>query len=238
MPIGVILNALAVLLGGLLGALLGNKIPERLRTTFPLIAGLSSMSMGVVYILDMNKLPVVILSIVLGSTIGELIKLEQGIKWCVNGIHEPIDRFFPNKKKIDENEFMEKFIAIMIIFTASGTGIFGALNEGLTGDYSVLFAKSILDFFTAGIFAVVLGCIVMTLAIPQFIVLFSLFLTASVILPLLTPAMIADFTAVGGMVMLATGFNIAGIKTFPIGNMLPAMFLVIPISHIWTTFLN
>ena len=78
----------------------------------------------------------------------------------------------------------------------------------------------------------------MTLAIPQFIVLFSLFLTASLILPMLTPSMIADFTAVGGMIMLATGFNIAGVKTFPLGNMLPAIILVIPISHLWTTFLN
>ena len=146
MPIGVIVNALAVFIGGLLGALLGNRIPERLRKTFPLIAGLSSMSMGVVYIVDMYKLPVVILSIVIGSTLGELIKLEQGIKWCVHRIHKLIDRLVPSNKNIDENEFMEKFIAIMIIFTASGTGIFGALNEGMTGDYSILFAKSQLGF--------------------------------------------------------------------------------------------
>lgn len=238
MPIGVIVNALAVLIGGLLGALFGNRIPERLRNTFPLISGLSSMSMGIVYIVDMNMLPVVILSIVIGSTIGELARLEQGIKRCVTRIHKVISRLVPSNKSIAENEFMEKFIAIMIIFTASGTGIFGALNEGMTGDYSILFAKSILDFFTAGIFAVILGFIVMTLAIPQFLILLSLFLTASLILPLLTPAMIGDFTAVGGMIMLATGFNIAGLKTFPLGNMLPAMIIVIPISHLWTIFLN
>lgn len=238
MPIGVIVNALAVLFGGLLGALLGNRIPERLRNSFPLIAGLSSMSMGIANIVEMNKLPVVILSIVLGSIVGELIKLEQGIKFCVHRIHKLLNRYIPSKQYVDQKEFMDKFIAIMIIFTVSGTGIFGALNEGMTGDYSILFAKSILDFFTAAIFAVVLGFIVMILAIPQFIVLFSLFLTASIILPLLTPSIIADFTAVGGMIMLATGFNIAGIKIFPLGNMLPAMIFVIPISHFWSIFIN
>ena len=236
MPVGVIVNALAVLFGGLLGALLGNRIPERLRNSFPLIAGLSSMSMGIANIVEMNKLPVVILSIVLGSIVGELIKLEHGIKYCVQRIHQLFDRYIPSKTYIDQKEFMDKFIAIMIIFTVSGTGIFGALNEGMTGDYSILFAKSILDFFTAAIFAVVLGFIVMILAIPQFVVLFSLFLTASLILPLLTPSVIADFSAVGGMIMLATGFNIAGIKIFPLGNMLPALIIVIPISHLWAIF--
>lgn len=238
MPIGVTINALAVLIGGLLGALLGKRIPERLRNSFPLIAGLSSMSMGIANIVDMNKLPVVILSIVLGSTIGELIKLEQGIKFCVHRVHKVMNRFIPSRQSIDQKEFMDKFIAIMIIFTASGTGIFGALNEGMTGDHSILFAKSILDFFTAAIFAVVLGFIVMILAIPQFVILFSLYVTASFILPLLSPSVIADFTAVGGMIMLATGFNVAGIKIFPLGNMLPAMIFVIPISHYWSIFLN
>lgn len=238
MPIGVIVNALAVLFGGLLGALLGNRIPERLRNSFPLIAGLSSMSMGITNIVEMNKLPVVILSIVLGSVVGELIKLEQGIRFSVQRIHQLFERYIPSKSNVNQKEFIDKFIAIMIIFTVSGTGIFGALNEGMTGDYTILLAKSILDFFTAAIFAVMLGFIVMILAIPQFIVLFSLFLAASLILPFLIPSMIADFTAVGGMIMLATGFNIAGIKIFPLGNMLPALIFVFPISHFWTIFLN
>lgn len=53
-----------------------------------------------------------------------------------------------------------------------------------------------------------------------------------------TPAMIADFTACGGMIMLATGFRISGIKSFPIGNMLPALVLVMPISYLWSTFIH
>ncbi|MEB9897981.1 DUF554 family protein, partial [Bacillus cereus] len=52
---------------------------------------------------------------------------------------------------------MEKFVGIVVLFCASGTGIFGAFNEGMTGDPSVLFTKSFLDFFTAGIFATALG---------------------------------------------------------------------------------
>lgn len=261
MPIGVIVNSLAVLLGGLIGAFLGDKIPERVRTSLPLTFGVASMAMGVSLILKMNTMPAVVLSLILGSAIGELIKFEQGIEWCVGRIRGPIERLFSGNKNtqkesaekfiaatvvetkatslaVNQNEFMEKFVGIVILFCASGTGIFGALKEGMTGDHSILIAKSFLDFFTAGIFATALGYIVLTICIPQFIILICLFFSASLILPMTTPAMVADFTACGGMIMLATGFRISGIKAFPIANMLPALVIVMPISHIWTTLIK
>lgn len=75
-----------------------------------------------------------------------------------------------------------------------------------------------------------------TLAIPQFIIQGSLFLLATKILPMTTPFMIADFSACGGLIMVATGFRIAGIKPFAVANMLPALFLAMPISAMWVRF--
>ncbi len=239
MPIGVIVNSLAVFLGSLIGAFLGDKIPEQSRTALSLTSGVASMAMGVSLILKMNTMPAVVLSLILGSAIGELIKFEKGIEWCVGRIRGPIERIFSNKGTIDnQKEFMEKFVGIVILFSASGTGIFGALKEGMTGDCSVLITKAFLDFFTAGIFAAALGYIVLTICVPQFVILIGLFFSASIILPMTTPAMIADFTACGGMIMLATGFRISGIKAFPIANMLPALILVMPISYLWTAFIK
>lgn len=239
MPIGVIINSLSVLLGGLIGAFLSNKIPERIRKALPLTFGAASMAMGINYIIKVNTLPAVILALILGSTAGELIKLEQGIEWCAARLRGPVERIFSNKGNIDNhNEFMEKFVGIVILFCASGTGIFGELKEGMSADHSVLITKSILDFFTAGIFAAALGYIVMTICIPQFIILICLFFSATLILPMTTPAMIADFTACGGIIMLATGFRISGIKAFPIANMLPALIIVMPISQLWTMFIK
>lgn len=239
MPIGVIVNSLSVLFGGLIGAFLEDKIPERVRTALPLTFGVASMAMGINLIVKMDTMPAVILSLILGSAIGELIKLEKGIEWCANRIRGPIDKLFSSKENSDnQQEFMEKFVGIVILFCASGTGIFGALKEGMTGDHSVLIAKSFLDFFTAGIFATALGYIVLTICVPQFIILICLFLSASLILPMTTPAMVADFTACGGIIMLATGFRISGIKAFPIANMLPALVLVMPISHLWTALVK
>jgi uncharacterized protein len=254
MPIGVIINALSVLFGGIIGATLGNKIPERLRTALPLTFGAASMSMGVTSIIKIKTLPAVVLALIIGAAIGELIQLEKRIAWCAERSRGPVERLFLRSKKetaesevaaatteelkgLTPEEFMQQFVAIVILFSASGTGIFGALTEGMTNDHSILITKSILDFFTAVIFATSLGFLVAAICIPQIIVLILLFLSASFILPMATSSMIADFTACGGMIMLAAGFRISGIKAFPIANMLPALVLVMPISYLWTTFI-
>ncbi|MDT3425585.1 putative membrane protein YqgA involved in biofilm formation [Paenibacillus forsythiae] len=239
MPVGPIVNALAVFLGGLIGAFLGEKIPERLRIALPLTFGAASMGMGVNLIVKLHMLPPVVLSLIIGSAIGELIKLEKGIEWCAQRVRGPVERLFSGGgSSLDSKSFMEKFVGIVVLFCASGTGIFGALNEGMTGDFTVLISKSFLDFFTAAIFATALGYLVMTVAIPQFVILLALFLSAGFILPVVTPEMIADFTACGGMIMLVTGFRISGIKSFPVANMLPALLLVMPVSQLWTHFVG
>lgn len=237
MPVGVIVNAASVLLGGIVGASLGNAIPERVRTTLPLIFGAASMSMGIVSMVKMNALPAVVLAVILGTAFGELIKFEKGIEWSAVRVRSMIEKTLPGKANMeDQKEFMEKFIGVLVLFCASGTGVFGALQSGMTGDHTILFTKSILDLFTAAIFATSLGYIVSSIFIPQFVVLFTLFIGATAILPMTTPAMLADFTATGGVLMLATGLRISGIKSFPIANMLPAMLIVMPISYLWAMY--
>lgn len=237
-PVGVIVNSLAVLFGGLAGAFLGKKIPERLRTALPLTFGLASMGMGVSMTVKMHTLPPVVLALILGSIIGESVKLEKGIETCAALVQKPISALFKDSGSIQNpKEFMEKFVGILVLFCASGTGIFGAFNEGMTGDPSILITKSFLDFFTAGIFATALGFIVAAIFVPQLVILLALFLSASFIMPMTDANMIADFSAAGGIIMLATGFRICGIKPFPIANMLPALLIVMPLSHFWTVFM-
>ncbi|URZ16577.1 DUF554 domain-containing protein [Clostridium felsineum] len=250
MPIGVIVNSCAVLFGGVIGAALGDKVPERLRISLPLTSGVASMSMGIISMGKIKTMPAVILAIIIGTVIGELIKLESRIAAVAGYSKKYMEKLFlknkteiaatvdKKKKEIKPEDFMQQFVAIVILFCASGTGIFGALNEGMTGDHSILFTKSILDLFTSAIFATSLGFFVSAICIPQIVVLMILFFSASVILPFTTPTMIADFTACGGIIMFATGFRISNIKNFPIANMLPALVLVMPISHLWTTLVH
>ena len=127
----------------------------------------------------------------------------------------------------------DTLLTVIVLFCASGTGIYGSMISSMTGDHSILIAKSILDLFTALIFACSLGLVVSFVAIPQMILFLILFFCAGLIYPLCTPEMINDFKACGGCIMLATGFRMVRLKQFPIADMIPSMILVMPISWLW-----
>ncbi|HEY0207693.1 DUF554 domain-containing protein [Acerihabitans sp.] len=238
MLIGPFVNGCAVLAGGIVGAFFGDKIPERLRIALPLTFGLSSMGLGIALIVKIHSLPVVILSLIVGAAIGELVYLERRIGMMGNVAKGIANRFSADDGKLDPAVFTEKFVAILVLFCASGTGIIGAMTEGMTHDANILFVKSIMDIFTAAIFATVLGYAVALIAVPQLVIQLCIASAAVLIMPHTTPEMMGDFTAAGGFIMLATGFRIAGIKSFPVGNLLPALVLVLPISHFWTLFIH
>lgn len=237
--IGPIVNSVSTSIGGVLGALFGNRLSESLRAELPLVFGIASMAMGVTLIVKMHSLPAVIISLLLGAIIGGGIALEMKINNFAGKTRVVIDKLLPSQKTstVSPEEFIEKFVAVLILFCASGTGIFGSMNEGITGDPSLLLSKSVLDLFTAAIFAAALGLSVAAIAIPQFIIQMSLFFLGQFLLPLTTPEMVSDFSGCGGIIMLATGFRIAGIKSFPIANLLPALFIVMPISNFWAKYI-
>ncbi|MBU9844760.1 DUF554 domain-containing protein [Rahnella ecdela] len=235
MIIGPFINGSAVLIGGGVGAVLGTRLPERLRVSMPLMFGVASMCMGVILVMKVSHMPVMVLSIILGALIGELIYLEKGIA-ILGGKARGIASVFSKSSAGESDEkFLQSYVAIIVLFCASGTGIFGSMHEGMTGDASVLIAKSFLDLFTAGIFATTLGVAVSLICVPQLIIQLVLAYGAIFILPFTSPEMQADFSAVGGVLMVATGFRICGIKVFPVANMLPALVLAMPISHFWSS---
>lgn len=238
MPTGVIISASSVLLGGLLGGFLGNKLSEKFKTEMMLIFGVCSMGMGIASIAPMKYMPAVIFALVIGTAIGLAVHLGEWINKGGALMHRPISKIFPNEKlEISHEEFMNSLVTIIVLFCASGTGIYGSLDAGMTGDSTILISKSILDFFTAAIFACNVGYVVSVIAIPQFILLFLLFLLAKFIFPLTTPEMILDFKACGGFLMLATGFRMIKLKMFPIADMIPAMILVMPLSWAWANWI-
>lgn len=237
MPVGVICNVCSVLLGGIFGSVLSNKIPQKLKTEITLIFGVCSFGMGLSSITLMKNMPAVVFSVILGTILGISVHLGDAINKIAGMMKRPIAKLFHNKTSLSEEEFMNQLVTIIVLFCASGTGIYGALVSGMTGDHSVLISKSILDFFTAAIFACNLGAVVSAVSIPQFCVEILLFLCAGLILPMTTPDMIADFKACGGFLMLATGFRMMKVQNFPIADMLPAMVLVMPVSWLWTNLI-
>lgn len=226
MPIGVFVNSAAVLTGGLLGAFLSNHLPTRLKEALPNVFGLASLTIGISLIIPMSSLSAVILALIIGTILGELFSLNDSL---LKALHKIV----PHGHSKEEAAKLETIISIIVLFCASGTGIFGAINSGLTGDHTILFAKSILDFFTAMIFGASLGMIIGFICIPQCIMGLLLFYGSSIIMPLVNDTMINDFKACGGILTLAVGLNILQIKSTKVLNMLPALFFVMPLSAFW-----
>ncbi|HHS9707192.1 TPA: DUF554 domain-containing protein [Raoultella planticola] len=233
MLIGPYVNGGAVIVGGLLGALASSAISERVKTSLPLIFGLCSVGIGVNLVIKVTFMPAVVLAMIIGTAIGEILYVERGIGKVAGSTRSVINAFLPPVKGLTQEAFTEKFVAILVLFCASGTGIFGAMHEGMTGDPSILYIKTVLDLFTAGIFATMLGFAVMTIGLPLIVIQVALAMLATMILPLLSADMMADFSCAGGLLMVATGLRICNIKMFPVANMLPALVLVMPFSWLW-----
>ncbi|WP_102342219.1 DUF554 domain-containing protein [Galactobacillus timonensis] len=229
MNIGIVIDCCSVLLGGLIGSVIKDHLSDSFKTQLTKVLGLSSMGMGVAAIVLMEHMPAVIFALIIGTSIGLIIHLGKLINSGAVMINNLVSK---SETDTDRSEMM---VTAVVLFCASGTGIYGALTAGMSGDSSILIAKSMLDLFTAMIFACTLGRSVSLIAIPQFIILEALYLLAGVIVPLTTPSMINDFKACGGFIMLATGFRMVKLLDFPIADMLPAMILVMPFSALWTS---
>ena len=172
--------------------------------------GVCSMGMGISTLGLMENMPAVIFSIVIGTGIGLAVHLGEKINASAGVMQRVISKFLKNSSsELSEDEFMNTLVTIIVLFCASGTGIYGSIVSGMSGDHSVLISKSILDLFTAAIFACSLGMVV---------------------------CMINDFKACGGFLMLATGFRMVKLKNFPTADMIPAMVLIMPMSWFWVTY--
>lgn len=198
------------------------------------------MTMGVSSIALMENMPAVILSVIVGTCLGFAIHLGDRITAGAMYMQRGISRVFGEKMMsgsgLGKEEYEMTLVTVIVLFCASGTGIYGCIVSGMTGDHSILLAKSILDLPTALIFACALGGVVSFIAIPQLLIFLVMFLLAGVIYPFCTPSMINDFKACGGVLLLATGFRMIKVKEFPIADMIPAMLIVMPVSYLWVAY--
>ncbi|WP_119308270.1 DUF554 domain-containing protein [Cohaesibacter haloalkalitolerans] len=232
--IGPLINGAAIVVGSVAGAFVGSKISDNVKQNMPMVFGIASMGLGVAMASKVVALAPVVLALIVGSLFGEIVELENAIHKMSSKTKTMLSRLTPSDGAMAPDEFIGRFVALLVLFSMSATGIYGAMVEGMTGDTTLLIVKAILDLFTAMIFAATMGYIIAVLAIPQLVIQGLFFFAAVLIIPLTTPAMLADFSACGGCIMLAVGMRICGIKQFPVANMIPALWIVMPISWGWS----
>ena len=234
MPIGIIINSLSIALGGAAGCLIGSRLSPDFKEKINMIFGVCAMAMGISSIILMENMPAVVFSVVIGTGIGLCIHLGDAISAAAKKAGGIFSKNAPGTMAGGQSDTL---VTVIVLFCASGMGIYGSIVSGMSGGHSILIAKSILDFFTALIFACTLGIVVSLIAVPQFLIFFLLFLLAGIIYPLTTPTMINDFKACGGILLLATGFRMIRVKMFPTADMIPAMILVMPVSMLWVNYI-
>lgn len=227
MPIGVLTNCAAVLLGGLLGTYLGKILPQGLKDNLPTLFGFCSIAIGVNSIIKASGMTAVVLAILVGFTIGHGLHLEQ---WTSKFFHKLVRTLHLGGESID----MEFYITAVALFCCSGFGWYSTLTEGIAGDPSLLFSKAVLDGFTALIFASTLGKSICAIPLPQCVILLCVFGAGRLLAGVLTPTMFADLSACGGVLTMAAGFRVSKIKSVPLVDLMPALLLVMPFSLLWT----
>lgn len=230
--IGPIVDSGALALGGILGIFMGNWIPKRVTTTMPLIFGVVTIGIGASLVGQAAYLHIVVLALIVGTFLGELCHMEHGLELV---IRKGMSWSKAHDHLADNNRIIQ-YVTLISALCFGSMGLFGAVKEGLTGNPEIMLIKAVLDLFTGIIFGASLGAGVSLIAIPQFLILATLYYSSSSIMPLVSESMLQDFSSTGGVIFLATGLRLCGIKIFPFINMLPALLLVLPLSLLWSRY--
>lgn len=232
--IGNLINFFAILLGTAVGLLMRKGIPDRLRDTIVQGQGLCVILVGLFSTFGADEasgavvqadLTCVIVCMVVGSLIGAWIDIEKRLGDLGSYIEK---RFVPHA---GEGSIAKGFVTASLVFCVGAMAIVGPMNSGLRGDHSTLISKSVLDGVFAIFFTSSLGVGVGLSAFAVLIYQGIFALLAAWIEPLLTPDMLRQMSAVGGLLIMGIGLNMVYDKHhIPVGNMLPAIFL--PMAYI------
>jgi len=220
---GTVINVITVVIGSILGLLFGAKLPERLRETVLSAIGLFTMVLGIQMFLETNNALIVMAALLLGAMLGEWLRIEDNLEKLGSYLRM---RFAPSLINQDLSSFVEGFLAASILFCVGPMTILGSIQDGLTGNYSLLATKAVMDGFSALAFASTMGVGVAFSALVILIFQGGLSLLAFQIQSVVTAAMISEMSAAGGVILVGIAIsNILNIRKVRSGNFLPALIL-------------
>lgn len=231
--LGTIINVAAVLAGSLCGILIKGGMKEKMQHILMQTCGLATLFIGIGGTLE-NMLVMtdkgiraqgtllLILSLVTGGFIGEWIDIEKRLDNIGGRLKSAV-------KAQSNSRFVDGFVTSSLVICIGAMAVVGSIQDGLTGDYSMLFSKSILDFVITAVFASTMGAGVLFSALPLGIYQGLITLLAVFIAPYMTESMISSLSLVGSALIFGVGVNLIWEKKLRVGNMLPA--LIVPILY-------
>lgn len=229
MGIGTIVNTLAVIIGSMIGIMIKGGLKQRYQKIIMQALGLATLFIGASGAmsgmlkvigngLETQGSMLLIGSLVFGALVGEFLNIELRL--------EQIGEWLKSKVHIkNDTHFVEGFVTSALVICVGAMAIVGALQDGLQGDPSTLFAKSILDFIIVMVFASTLGIGVTFSALPLFVYQGSITLFATFLKPFLTQSVITNLSFIGSVLIFAVGINLCFDKKIKVANLLPAMII-------------
>jgi uncharacterized membrane protein YqgA involved in biofilm formation len=226
--IGTLINFGLVMIGGVLGLFIGQRLPERMKVIVVSAIGLMTVVIGVSSAIKTENPLIPLLALVLGAVLGELLDIDRGINRLGDWLKKRFDR--PGSQQ----NFTAAFVIASLQFCVGPLTILGAINDGLTGNFSLLAIKAVLDGFSAIIFASTFGVGVLFAGATILIVQGSISLLASLLKPLLVSQphlsmaqqpRVIELAAVGGVILIGLALNILDLKRIKVANLLPALLI-------------
>ncbi len=229
--IGTLINFATVMVGGFLGLLIGGRLSENIKTIVIAAIGLITIVLGVSSAIRTENALIPLVALVLGSILGELLGIDKGINWLGDVLKKRFDR--PNNVNSQQN-FTLAFVIASLQFCVGPLTILGSINDGLSGDFSLLAIKAVLDGFSSIIFASSFGIGTLFAGATILIVQGGISLFAGLLKPLLISDVhvkmglqprVIELSAVGGVILIGLALNILEIKRIKVANMLPALLI-------------
>ena len=226
MPTVILLDALGVVLGTVVGCVMKKYISESLNESMNLALSVISATIGVQLIGKAVHMSAAVLALLLGGVVGHIFGIDRRLA--------NVSKLLP---ETGGSETAQTLLVAFTLYCISTTGVIGALTLGFEGDATVLTTKAIMDFVASVFFAGSSGLILSVISIPLAAILMAFYMLSGVLMPILTPEMIGDFSACGGLIQLLNAMRIAKIKNPPVADFMPALVLVFFISVFWTNFM-
>ena len=219
MPIGVLTNCTAVLLGGLLGTALGKILPQGLKDNLPTLFGFCSIAIGVNSIIKASGMTAVVLAILVGFAIGHSLHLEQ---WTSKFFHKLVRTLHLGGGPV----LLQRLRLVQHPDR-------GHHRRSLTADVQSRAGR--LHGHDPCLHA---GAAICAIPLPQVVILLLVFGVGKLLAGVLTPTMFADLSACGGILTMAAGFRVSKIKSVPLVDLMPALILVMPFSALWSSLMQ
>ena len=223
--LGTLINTATVLAGGGLGLIIGNRIPDRVRTIIVQVIGLVTIAIGLRDVIKTDNMVFPLVGMVLGAIIGEMLRIEDRLE----SLGEVLRRKF--SKPDNESKFVTGFVTATLLFCVGPLTILGAIEDASGKTPQLYIIKGTLDGFMMIIFSALYGIGALFSAASVFVVQGSLTLFGTSLDTLLNDRMRLELFSAGGLAVLAIGINLLEIKKIRLGSMLPG--LVITPLLVW-----